>query len=419
MKLFYSKLAAVWLLICSASSVEAKTLTVLLLSNASTEKPIQNMFRQYHKEHPDIDFNVSIAQYGTALIAKINTLLSGGEPPDILELTTAYIQTYGPQALDLAGYTNGEELLNRYLPSYQAFIRSDRSRVIGIPIEATVNGLFYNKRLFAEAGINVPVDSAHVWSWEEFKDVVQKVMKLPSCRIGVAYDCSIQRWSNLLYQAGGRWIAPEGTTFLPNEPAANRALTYFRSLVAAKLVPTSSWPGKTDGGQLFETDVTALMWAGNWELKTLVEGRTRFPFGTTYFPKDAIRAACPGGEFLIGFTKSPNHDDAAKVLLWWAQPAITQHYLESLGGSLLSPMKDVPVNYGKYAEYLKPMIDDLSVTPEWVAEDLARPELNHLQDDLLNQLILYSTGRTPLEQAIANMRQLGSQAVADDRAAGK
>ncbi|MBV9391960.1 MAG: hypothetical protein JOY96_08730 [Verrucomicrobia bacterium] len=82
-------------------------------------------------------------------------------------------------------------------------------------------------------------------------------------------------------------------------------------------------------------------------------------------------------------------------------------------------MKDVPVNYGKYAEYLKPMIDDLSVTPEWVAEDLARPELNHLQDDLLNQLILYSTGRTPLEQAIANMRQLGSQAVADDRAAGK
>ena len=58
--------------------------------------------------------------------------------------------------------------------------------------------------------------------------------------------------------------------------AAKEALTYFRSLVEAKLVPTSSWPGKTDGGPLFKTGVTALMWAGNWELKTLVEGGTRF-----------------------------------------------------------------------------------------------------------------------------------------------
>jgi hypothetical protein len=73
-------------------------------------------------------------------------------------------------------------LLNRYLPIYQAFIRAG-NKVIGIPIEATVNGLFYNKR----------------------------------------------------------------------------ALTFFRSLIEAKLVPTSSWPGKTDRAPLFKTGVTALI----------------------------------------------------------------------------------------------------------------------------------------------------------------
>jgi ABC-type glycerol-3-phosphate transport system substrate-binding protein len=66
----------------------------------------------------------------------------------------------------LAKYTNGADLLNRYLPSYQAFIRSG-DKVIGIPIEATVNGLFYNKNLFKEAGASVPADSDHVWSWSE------------------------------------------------------------------------------------------------------------------------------------------------------------------------------------------------------------------------------------------------------------
>ena len=390
---------------------------MLLLANASTQDLIQTLLKDYSRQHPGIDFNVSIVQY-SALTAKINTLVTAGEPPDILEVTTAYIQTYAEQALDLAHYTNRAELLDRYLPSYQAFIKAG-DKVIGIPLEATINGLFYNKEIFKQAGVSVPADPDHVWNWSDFKDTLQKVIKLPNCRIGVAYDCSVQRWSNLLYQANGRWISEDGKKILPNPEAAKEALTYFRSLIEAKLVPTSSWPGKTDGGPLFKTGVTALMWAGNWELKTLVEGGTPFAFGTTYFPKDAIRAACPGGEFLIGFGKSPNHEDAAKVLLWWAEPDTTKRYLESIGGSLLSPMKNLPVNYGKYTEYLKPMLDDLAATPEWVAEDLARPELNLLQNDLLEQLILYSTGRRQFEDTISAIDKLGAQVLKNNQPGAK
>ena len=268
-------------LLIGGSLTEAKTLTVLLLANASTQDLIQTFLKEYSRDHPGIDFNVSIVQY-SALTAKINTLVTAGEPPDILEVTTAYIQTYAEQALDLAHYTDGADLLNRYLPSYPAFIKAG-DKVIGIPIEATINGLFYNKELFRQAGVNVPADPDHVWTWSDFKDTLQKVMKLPSCRIGVAYDCSVQRWSNLLYQANGRWISEDGKRILPNPEAAKEALTYFRSLVEAKLVPTSSWPGKTDGGPLFKTGVAALMWAGNWELKTLVEGGTRFRFRNDLF----------------------------------------------------------------------------------------------------------------------------------------
>ena len=404
-------------LLIAGSLSDAKTLTVLLLANASTQDLIQTFFKDYSREHPGIDFNVSIVQY-SALTAKINTLVTAGEPPDILEVTTAYIQTYAEQALDLGQYTNRSDLLNRYLPSYQAFIKAG-DKVIGIPIEATINGLFYNKELFQQAGVEVPTDPDQVWNWSQFKDAVKRVMRLPSCRIGVAYDCSVQRWSNLLYQADGRWISEDGKKILPDKEAAKQALSYFRSLIEAKLVPTSSWPGKTDGGPLFKTGVTALMWAGNWELKTLLEGGTRFAFGTTFFPKDAIRAACPGGEFLIGFGKSPNHEDAAKVLLWWADPLTTKRYLERLGGSLLSPMKDLPVNYGKYANYLKPMLADLAATPLWVSEDLARPELNLLQNDLLEQLILYSTGRRRLDDTISAIEKIGSQVLEHNRAAAQ
>jgi hypothetical protein len=55
------------------------------------------------------------------------------------------------------------------------------------------------------------------------------------------------------------------------------------------------------------------------------------------------------------------------------------------------------------------MLDDLNATPRWIAEDLARPELNLLQNDLLDQLILYSTGRSGLDTTLSQIDRLGGQ----------
>jgi alpha-1,4-digalacturonate transport system substrate-binding protein len=389
--------------------LEAKTLNVLLLANASTQDVIQKLIKEYHDQNPDTDFNVSIVQ-SNSITAKLNTLVTAGQPPDIVEITTAFIQNYAAQALDLGKYTDSRELLERYLPSYRPFFTSG-NKVLGIPIEATANGLFYNKRLFEKAGVKVPLNESEIWTWDQFKQAVATVMRLPECRMGVAYDCTVQRWSSLLYQANGRWIDTAGQSFLPDRAAAERALTFFRGLIEAKLVPTSCWPGKTDAAQLFKTGVAAMMWSGNWQLKSMVEGGTIFPFGTTYFPKGVIRATCPGGEFFFGFEKSENKDEAAKFLLWWAKPETTQHYLESLGGSLLSPMSNLKVNYGKYTEYLATMLSDLNATPDWVSVDLARPALNLLQNDILNELILSATGRQPTTQTILNLERLGTEAL--------
>jgi alpha-1,4-digalacturonate transport system substrate-binding protein len=414
MKLSLSRLLLVGLSL-SAGTLQARTLNILLLANASTQDVIQKLIHEYQKQNPETNFNVSVVQ-SNSIIAKLNTLVTAGQPPDIVEITTAYIQNYAAQALDLSKYTDSQELLQRYLPSYRPFFTSG-NKVLGVPIEATANGLFYNKRLFEKARVQVPRDENEIWTWDQFKQAVATVMKLPECRMGVAYDCSVQRWSNLLYQAGGRWVSMDGQSFLPDRPAAEHALAFFRSLVEAKLVPTSAWPGKTDAGQLFKTGVAAMMWSGNWQLKSLVDGGTAFEFGTTYFPKGVIRATCPGGEFFFGFENSPNKEDAAKFLLWWARPEITQHYLESLGGSLLSPMSNLNVNYGKYTGYLAPMLSDLNATPDWVSVDLARPALNLLQNDILIELILTATGREPAQQTILNLDRLGSEALRSSKQA--
>jgi alpha-1,4-digalacturonate transport system substrate-binding protein len=404
-----SFIAAACTLFAAIHQADGKTLTVLLLANQSTQKQIQVTLQEYSKEHPEITFDISIVS-NSSFPAKLNTLLASGNPPDIVEVTTGYIQLYAPQALDLSRYIDPGLLVNRYLASYQEFIKSGE-KIIGIPIEATANGLFYNKDLFDKAGVSVPEDPDHAWTWEQFKEAIETVKKRTNCRLGVAYDRSVMRWSNLLYQTNGTWISEDGKTFLPDREATVRAMKYFRELMDAKLIPASSWPGNTDAGQLFRTGVAAAMWSGNWQLKALIEKGTRFRFGTTYFPKDKIRATAPGGEFLIGMQGSPNRDDAAQLILWWAQPENTKRYLDSLGGSLLSPMKDLEINYGSYAEYLKPMLSDLLVTPPRVAEDLARPAMARIQDDLINEFVLYETGNQDLEITLRNAKQIGQNAI--------
>ena len=60
--------------------------------------------------------------------------------------------------------------------------------------------------------------------------------------------------------------------------------------------------------------------------------------------------------WLLFFLASARRDDRLNL----ARPATTKRYLESLGGSLLSPIKDLPVNYGKYTDYLEPRLADLA-----------------------------------------------------------
>jgi ABC-type glycerol-3-phosphate transport system substrate-binding protein len=66
----------------SAVTLQARTLNILLLANASTQDVIQKLIREYQKQNPETDFNVSIVQ-SNSIIAKLNTLVTAGQPPNL------------------------------------------------------------------------------------------------------------------------------------------------------------------------------------------------------------------------------------------------------------------------------------------------------------------------------------------------
>jgi Bacterial extracellular solute-binding protein len=116
MKPSLCRLLLVAALSMAAGTLPAKTLNILLLANASTQNVIQKLIREYQQQNPDTDFNVSIVQ-SNSITAKLNTLVTAGQPPDIVEITTAFIQNYAAQALDLGKYTNTRNFSNVICPA--------------------------------------------------------------------------------------------------------------------------------------------------------------------------------------------------------------------------------------------------------------------------------------------------------------
>src|SRR5258708_29184665 len=61
MKPFLSRLLLVAGLSLLTGALQAKTLNILLLANASTQDVIQKLIREYQQQNPETDFNVSMA----------------------------------------------------------------------------------------------------------------------------------------------------------------------------------------------------------------------------------------------------------------------------------------------------------------------------------------------------------------------
>ncbi|WP_153057392.1 extracellular solute-binding protein, partial [Streptococcus suis] len=71
-----------------------------------------------------------------------------------------------------------------------------------IPKDFDTIGLWYNKKLFDEAGIPYPDDT---WDWNKLKEVAKKLTKPDGSQYGFGAGLSNQEgYYNFIYQNGGK-----------------------------------------------------------------------------------------------------------------------------------------------------------------------------------------------------------------------
>ena len=142
--------------------------------------------------------------------------------------TTHYIQAHHDRYLDLSG------IFAACFPDQSDFFQTPidafriGSRLIGVPIIFSPRVIFYNPKLFIQAGCRKPEPG---WTWEDFVECVRKLRRILPPEDIFCWHNQTQNWINIVRRAGGCLIDPNGADSVRiDSPETRRGLRLYREL---------------------------------------------------------------------------------------------------------------------------------------------------------------------------------------------
>ena len=226
---------------------------------------IEANVKAFNKEYPDIKVNLDVTPW-EGYWTKIQTQASSNTLPDLFWLNGPNFQLYASNGkiapitsevkggfIDTANYPKG--LVDLYkLDGVQ----------YGVPKDFDTIGLWFNKAIFEQAGLDTPTDS---WTWKDLSDAANTISeKLKDQGIyGVAGGMDGQTtFYNTIFQAGGDVVTKDGKGSGYSEKATQDGIQFWTDLIASGASPSMQQLTDTPGDQWFTSGKLAMYYGGSW-----------------------------------------------------------------------------------------------------------------------------------------------------------
>jgi multiple sugar transport system substrate-binding protein len=168
---------------------------------------------------------------------KIQTNLAGGTAADLIWLSQEYIAGYADKGvlLDitdrLAADSRPAAKLDDYFPDVLQTAQYN-GRTYGLPWIAQPVMLYYNPKLFADAGVEEPNEN---WTWDDFKTAAEKLTRDTNGdgQIDV-YGTAFNSWPPIhmfIWQAGGEVVSEDRKTSPIDSPEAIAGAQFYKDII--------------------------------------------------------------------------------------------------------------------------------------------------------------------------------------------
>jgi multiple sugar transport system substrate-binding protein len=260
------------------------------------------------------------------LIDKITTTLSGGGGPDVVIVDVSQVPQLGEAKLLTDITSRVAPIKSQYFPGNIASATTG-GVTYAVPFDTSNVALFWNKKMFAKAGIN-----AAPTTWDELRSAAKELTGggKYGYMLGAKGYGSFLFWP-WLWQNGGTIADPQNTKATFNDAAGLEAWEFYADLyLKDKVVPptflgvTDSWDQFT---QPFMTEQVAMMAIGDWGIAPLAKGNPGLEYEVAPLPKKVKSATVLGGN-AVGITKAAKDADLAWNFVSWLTAAGQESVLE-------------------------------------------------------------------------------------------
>jgi multiple sugar transport system substrate-binding protein len=387
----------------------------------------KGLISEFEKTHPGAKISTQVSPW-VEYLPKILTQIASGTPPDVLGVeNTPFIQFVQKGALeDLTPLLEKDaafkptdffpKLIDRYTID---------NKIYGIPYDVQPQCcLFYNKKLFDDAGVSYPTKD---WKWDNLLDAAKKTTKMTGDKVTQygfwtgesAVDRNYFGISN-----GGRVVddvkKPTKVTF--DDPKLLEGIKFWADLINKyKVSPNPAF--FTGSGQsaadVFSTGKLAMFHGGYWEFVFAPDKFKQVSFGLQMAPAgpDGKRGYSTGGTaYCVG--KGTKQKDIAWefVKYFMGMPGNQAAVKEAKYGVIYPPAYIPAYNSEVFAKIPNPPVENMTINgdaAEFAVFTPHHPKWAEMRDTVIvptSELI--ANGEKTPEAALTELQTKLSEALA-------
>ncbi|MCP3028221.1 ABC transporter substrate-binding protein [Halobacillus sp. A5] len=244
-------------------------------SSPEEEKLLQQQLDDFEEEHPDITVKHEVIadQYMDVL----KTRLVGGEGPDVFYLDAveapALIETGVLEPLN--SYVEDDFDAEDFEENLIDPFKDEEDEVYGFPKGYSTLGLFYNKEMLDEAGVEVPTN------WEELEEAAKELTTEDTVGLGVSPEMARNQF---IGESGSGDMVTEGEANFGSQEVidALQPLVDLRNEDEAAAAPSEM--GSESTGEMLGQGRAAMVMEGNWNVPYLNETFPDMEYGVAEVP---------------------------------------------------------------------------------------------------------------------------------------
>ncbi len=228
-------------------------------------KAIKANVAGFNKEYPNIKVNVNVTPYDS-YFTKLQTEASSNTLPDLFWLNGPNFQLYAANGKvePITGEVKSKDITLSNYPAALDDLYSVDGVQYGVPKDFDTIGVWVNKALFKDAGVDLPKAD---WTWSDFQTAAKTISTALKSKgiYGVAGGMDGQTtYYNTIAQSGGDVINADGTKSGYDSAAAKKGLTFWSDLIANGSSPSIQQLTDTSADQWFTSGKVAMFWGGSW-----------------------------------------------------------------------------------------------------------------------------------------------------------